>query len=103
MNGQGAFKNILIGSDFGTNLWQRGTTFTSLSPTTTTMTADRFGVYSSGNVTTITKDTAAADISPTLGINAAMKIVRPTGTNTTAICVGQVIPAKDAYQFSSSI
>ena len=95
MNGQGAFKNVLIGSDFFTNLWQRGTTPQSAAtPSTTAMSADRWAVYSSGNTVTITKDTTAGDLSPSLGINAAMKITRPSGTNTTAICVGQVIASK---------
>src|ERR1700677_2935356 len=101
-HGQGAFRNALIGSDFFTNLWQRGTTPLSVaSPTTTTMSADRWGVYSSGNVVTITKDTTAADLSPSTGISAAMKITRPSGTNTSAICVGQVLPVKDSARFTN--
>lgn len=98
-HGQGSDRNVMLGSDFFNNLWQRGTTFTALTPTTTTMTADRFGVYSSGNTTTVTRQLTGTDISPALGINGSMKIVRPSGTNTSAICVGQVLPAKDSVRF----
>ena len=82
--------NRLIGGDFTTNLWQRGTTFTALTPTTTAMTADRWGVYSSGNTVTVTQQIAAAD-QPTTGMYASMRVSRPSGTNTSAICVGQVL------------
>lgn len=98
--GQGASRNVLIGTDFLTNLWQRGTTFSSLTPTTSTMTADRWAVYSSGNTTTISQDTTTADVAPIIGVNGAMKVVRPTGTNTSAICVGQVLPQKDSARFA---
>lgn len=99
-HGQGSSRNALIGSDFATNLWQRGTTpISATTASTTKMSADRWGAYSSGNTLTITKDTTAADLSPTIGINAAMKITRPSGTNTTAICVGQVLPQADSLRF----
>lgn len=97
--GEGAERNALRGGDFFTNLWQRGTSFSSITPSTATMTADGWAAYSSGNTTTITQDTTTADLSPSSGINAAMKIVRPTGTNTSAICVGQILPAKDSVRF----
>ncbi len=99
-HGQGSSRNALIGSDFATNLWQRGTTpISATTASTTKMSADRWAAYSSGNTLTITKDTTAADLSPSLGINAAMKITRPSGTNTTAICVGQVLPQADSLRF----
>src|SRR6201986_4253610 len=60
--------NRLIGGDFATNLWQRGTTFTALTPTTATMTADRWAAFSTGNTVTITKQTGAADTIPSAGL-----------------------------------
>lgn len=98
-HGQGAARNVLIGGDLGTNLWQRGTTFTSLTPTTSTLTADRWAVYSSGNTVTVTRQTGSTDIVTSAGQLASMRINRPSGTNTTAICVGQVIPQKEAERF----
>lgn len=88
--------NRLIGGDFNTNLWQRGTTFSSLTPTTTTMTADRWGVYSSGNTVTVSKQTGAADTIPTTGLYASMRVSRPSGNNTTQICTGQVLDKQAA-------
>lgn len=84
--------NRLVGGDFATNLWQRGTTPVSAgTPTTATIGADRWAVYSSGNTVTVTKQTAAADSIPSAGLYASMRVSRPSGTNTSAICVGQVL------------
>ncbi|MBX9583663.1 MAG: hypothetical protein K2X87_25455 [Gemmataceae bacterium] len=58
----GMDKNLLIGGDFGTNPWQRGTTFAAAA--TTQYTADRWIYLKSGaTVHTITRDT---DV-PTVG------------------------------------
>lgn len=97
--GSAALKNAIVGGDFSTNLWQRGTTFTALTPTTAAYSADRWFTYSSGNTVTITKQTGASDISLTDGMTASMRVSRPSGTDVTPICVGQVIPAKDAERF----
>lgn len=84
--------NRLIGGDFNTNLWQRGTTpVSAASPSTTVMGADRWAVYSSGNVVTVTKQTGASDTIPTLGFYASQRVNRPSGTNNTQICVGQLL------------
>lgn len=91
-----ALKNIIMGGDFFTNLWQRGTTFTSATPTTAALTADRWFMYSSGNTVTITQQTGASDISLANGVEATMRVNRPSGTDVTPICVGQVIPQKEA-------
>lgn len=96
---QGAFRNALIGGDFNINLWQRGTTFTSLTPTTAAMTADRWFTYSSGNTTTITQQIGASDINTNIGMLATMRVSRPSGTDVTPICVGQIVPAKEAERF----
>lgn len=83
--------NRLIGGDFATNPWQRGTSFSAITPTTSTMTADRWAVYSSGNTVTVTKQTGASDTIPSVGLYGSMRVSRPSGTNTTQICVGQVL------------
>lgn len=84
--------NRLIGGDFFTNLWQRGTTpVSAASPSTTVIGADRWAVYSSGNVVTVAKQTAAADSLPAIGLYASMRVSRPSGTNTSQICTGQVL------------
>lgn len=96
---QGAFRNALIGGDFNINLWQRGTTFTALTPTTAALTADRWFTYSSGNTVTITRQTGASDISASIGMLATMRVSRPSGTDVTPICVGQIVPAKETARF----
>jgi hypothetical protein len=83
--------NRLVGGDFGTNLWQRGTTFTALTPSSAVLTADRWAVYSSTNTVTVTKQTGTADTIPASGFYASMRVSRPSTTTTTAICVGQVL------------
>lgn len=93
------FRNALIGGDFNTNLWQRGTTFTAATPTTAAYTADRWFSYSSGNTVTTTRQTTGTAIDASQGILASMRVNRPSGTDVTPICVGQVIPAKDAARF----
>lgn len=97
--GQGSERNRLRGGDFSTNLWQRGTTFTALTPTTAAYTADGWWTYSSGNTTTITKQTGASDIILGSGLRASMRVSRPSGTDVTPICVGQVLPATQTATF----
>lgn len=93
--GQGSMRNLLVGGDFFTNPFQRGTSFASLTPTTAAMTADRFFVYSSGNTVTVAKKTTGADIAAASGILASLQVNRPSGTDVTPICVGQVLPATE--------
>lgn len=89
--------NRLVGGDFGTNLWQRGTTpISATTATNATMTADRWWAYSSANTMTISKQTAAADSIPTLGFYASMRVNRPSGTDVTEICVGQTMDKQAA-------
>lgn len=84
--------NRLIGGDFATNLWQRGTTpVSAATPSTTVIGADRWAVYSSANTVTVIKETATADTIPTANLYASMRVSRPSGTNTSAVCVGQVL------------
>lgn len=97
--GAGSERNRLRGGDFTTNLWQRGTTFTSATPTTAAYTADGWWMYSSGNTTTITKQTGASDIILGSGLRASMRVSRPSGTDVTPICVGQILPATATGQF----
>lgn len=94
--GQGGFRNLLVGGDFFTNPWQRGTTpISATTAATATMSADRFFAYSSGNTLTIAKKTTGADISAANSILASMQVNRPSGTDVTPICVGQVLPATE--------
>lgn len=95
---QGAFRNALIGGDFNLNLWQRGTTpISATTASTATMSADRWFAYSSGNTLTISRQTTNA--TPSVGLLATMRVARPSGTDVTPICVGQVVPVKETERY----
>lgn len=99
-HGQGAMRNALIGGDFATNLWQRGTTpISATTAATATMTADRWFAISSGNTLTISKQTGATDIITSAGLLASMRVNRPSGTDVTPICVGQYLDKQAAARF----
>lgn len=95
--------NALIGADFGLNLWQRGTTAAngnSITPSTATWVADAWYVYSSGNTVAVSKQTGATDVFA--GTLASMRVGRPSGSNVTAICTGQILPVKESQRFLGS-
>lgn len=92
--------NALIGGDFGLNLWQRGTLTGNLTPSTATMVADGWYVYSSGNTVQVSKQTGTADVF--VGTQASMRIARPSGSNVTAICTGQILSVKESQRFIGS-
>lgn len=94
--------NRIIGGDFATNLWQRGTTpVSAASPTTAVMSADRFWAISASNVVTITKQTpsaTAADFLGASGFYSWMRVARPSGTPSGATCVGQTLDQEAAAE-----
>jgi hypothetical protein len=95
----GTERNRLIGGDFATNLWQRGTTFTAITPTAAEMTADRIWAYSASNTMTVTKQTpanTAADYLGSIGLDSWMRVARPSGTPSGASCVGETLDANAA-------
>lgn len=91
--------NRLIGGDFATNLWQRGTTpLTAGGATVATMTADRWWVIAQGNNLTVSKQTPAASAANYVGngFYSTLRFARPSGTPTGASCVGQVLDKESA-------
>lgn len=96
--------NRLIGGDFGTNLWQRGTTpvSASTSETSALMTADRWwiqGPTSSATQVTVSKQTGATDSIPASGFYASMRVARPSAqTGTGIICIGQTLDKQAASE-----
>ena len=89
-------KNWARGGEFALNLWQRGTTFTAITPTTYQMVADGWFAVSASNTMTITKQTpatTAADfINPSLP--SLMRVARPSGTPSGLSCVGTILDVK---------
>lgn len=96
--------NRLIGGDFGTNLWQRGTTpvSASTSETAALMTADRWwiqGPTTSATQVTVSKQTGATDSIPASGFYASMRVARPSAqTGTGVICIGQTLDKQAAAE-----
>lgn len=93
--------NKLIGGDFGTNLWQRTTTpVTAASPTTATMSADRFWVYSASTQVTVARQTLSATTDASMvniGFYFGARVQRPSAqTGTGAICFGQTLDKQQA-------
>lgn len=90
--------NALIGGDFGTNPWQRGTSFTGIT-NTATFTADRFwAVGGSTSSESVSKQTGAADI--TQGFGASLRFGRAsTNTDILPVCVGQTLTSAQSIRF----
>ena len=93
-------RNRLIGGDFTTNLWQRGTTpLSNSTPTTATMTADRWWAISpAGTVDVLetTPSTTGADYLGAAGFLNGMEVRRHTGSTGALTCVGQTLDQKQA-------
>lgn len=91
----GNFRNLLIGGDFSTNLWQRATSTASIS-TTATFTADRFFAYAStlGDVT-VSRQTAT----PPTHYTAYLRLARSSGNASTGtICLAQIVEGNQAIR-----
>lgn len=100
--GSGGWRNALVGGDFGTNLWQRGTTSASVT-TALAYTADRWwGLSGTGTAFTVIKETAAADI--TSGYAASARVQRTAAqTGILPVCVGQVLTSANSTRFQGRL
>ena len=94
--------NVLVGGDFGQNLWQRGTTpVNALTTGSAAYTADGWFVYSVGTQTTVTKQTGATDIFA--GTTASARISRPNAqTGVLPIVFGQLVPDDSSQRFQGT-
>ena len=92
------WRNALIGGDFGTNLFQRGSTSASIT-TVLTYGPDRWwGLSGTGTAFTIIKETGAADI--TSGYAASARVQRTASqTGVIPVCFGQVLTSANSTQF----
>lgn len=89
--------NSLIGGDFGTNLWQRGTTSASIT-TALLYGPDRWwGISGTGTAFTIIKETATADLVNTFGASARVQRTA-SQTGVLPICVGQVLTTANSIR-----
>lgn len=94
--------NAIIGGDAGTNLFQRGTTGSSVTTTFTYGGPDRWGYWSGTNTAvTVSRTTTAGDLPAGKTFNAGFKMARTNGqTGVVQVCMLQVIESVNSYQFS---
>ena len=99
--------NVLVGSDFAQNLWQRGTTPISAQAVSNQMFMSADGWYfidqaaaNAAEQVTVSKQTAAADQPPRS--TASMRIQRVASqTGVGQICTGQLVPNDSSAPFTS--
>ena len=98
--------NRLIGGDFTTNLWQRGTTpISGVSPTTYYYGPDGWLAESASNVMTVSRNPSSGVLASSAadylgnGIGAWMRVARPSGTPSGTSCVGQVLDQQASLPF----
>ena len=89
-------ENALIGGDFGSNLWQRGTSIALASSTYyVTYTADRFFAW--GGTSTPVTVSQQADAPP--GFLDSLQLIKGTLTGVVPVTVAQEVESANAYQF----
>lgn len=100
--GSSGFKNSLIGGDATTNLFQRGTTGSSVTTTVTYGGPDRWAYWSGTNTAmTVSRDSTAADLTP--GYQYAFKMARTSGqTGVVQVCMAQEVESSITYQYQSN-
>lgn len=91
-----SYRNKLIGGDFNTNLWARGTTSASIT-TAALYTADRWwGLSGTGTAFTVIKQTGATDISPPFGASARVQRTAAQ-SGVLPVCVGQILSSQNSF------
>lgn len=91
--------NSIVGGDFTTNLFQRGTSVAVASPTNVAYTADRWFVWSASTAVpiTVTKQTGASDILSNYGASA--RVNKPSGAGVGQACIAQEVETVNSYRF----
>lgn len=95
-SGRGPFKNALIGGDFFTNPWQRGTSFTSIA-NTLTYTADRWAAIGGASSSITVSRQTVTDVP---GVRYAARVQRANlNADTAKIAFGQALLTQDSRRF----
>jgi hypothetical protein len=97
------FKNVLIGGDATTNLFQRGTTGSSVTTTATYGGPDRWAYWSGASTAmTVSRTSATTDI-PASNYKYAFKMARTSGqTGVVQVCMAQEVESNNTYQFQGN-
>lgn len=101
-NGLPALRNVLVGGDASTNLFQRATSGSSVTTTVTFGGPDRWAYWSgTSTAMTVSRDTTASDL-PT-SYQAAFKMARTSGqTGVVQVCMAQEVESVNSYQFAGT-
>lgn len=98
MNGVVATRNVLVGGDFGTNPWQRGTTSGDIANTLTYQADAWWNLGGASSAINVSKQTGATDVFS--GTGATLRFARKaSNSNTAAICMGQTVELADSTRF----
>ena len=94
--------NVLIGGDASTNLWQRGTTGSSVTTTVTFGGPDRWAYWSGTNTAmTVTQSNTAAALPQ--GYSQTFRMQRTASqTGVVQMCMAQEIESANVYQFQGT-
>jgi hypothetical protein len=94
--------NFLIGGDSTSNLYQRGTTGSSVTTTLTYGGPDRWAYWSgTSTAMTVSQTTTAADLPSGLNFRSGFKMARTSGqTGVVQMCMMQVVESANAYALS---
>lgn len=97
-------ENLLIGGDSTTNLYQRGTTGSSVTTTLTYGGPDRWAYWSGTNTAmTVSRSTTAADLPSNGAFASAFKMARTSGqTGVVQMCMMQVLESANSYVLAGS-
>ena len=95
-------ENLLIGGDSTTNLYQRGTTGSSVTTTLTYGGPDRWAYWSgTSTAMTVSRTTTAGDIPANGTFRSGFKMARTSGqTGVVQVCMAQMIESANAYALS---
>lgn len=95
-----SLRNIVIGGDFGTNLWQRGTSFTAIA-NVTTYTADRF--YAIGGASS-SISVSKQSMTNLPGFTQKLRFGRAAANaDTAAIKLNYIVEAIDVHQMQGQV
>lgn len=94
------FKNLIIGGDFSTNPWQRGTAFAAIA-NTLTYTADRFFAVGGASSSIAVSRQAVTDFPAQFGATHALRFLRTAANaNTAVIRLGQALTSADSTRLA---
>lgn len=95
--GMAGLRNSLLGGDFGTNLWARGTSVGSIT-TSVLYTANNWFAWSGTSTTmSVAQDSTAAEKSATYRLAAKMD---RSGAGVVQMCIAQEIESANVYRFA---